>query len=200
MRRIMYLFLPRWPIDRLRLSLRKGCAAPADETPFATVTDIAGRRLLAAVNPAAAVAGLAPGLPLADALSFVPRLATAVAQPAKDGAALRQLAEWCARYSPWTAPDCTDGVLIEVTGSAHLWGGEEALATDLLCRLDLRHVTVRIAIADTIGAPALWPVLRKRPSELSSCRRGSSALRSLHCRRKRSVSIRPLYRACDGSA
>src|SRR5215469_16451940 len=151
MRRIAYLFLPRWPIDRLRRSLRNGSAGPADETPFATVADIAGRRLLAAVNSAAAVAGLAPGMPLADALSFVPRLATAVAQPAKDAAALRQLAEWCGRYSPWTAPDCTDGVLIEVTGSAHLWGGEEALAADLLCRLDHRNVTARIAIAGTIG-------------------------------------------------
>jgi hypothetical protein len=56
MRRIMYLFLPRWPIDQLRLSQRKGSAALADETLFATVLDIAERRLPAAVNPAASAA------------------------------------------------------------------------------------------------------------------------------------------------
>src|SRR5438093_4813352 len=149
MRRILYLWLPRWPIDRLRQS---GSGAPAEESPFATVADCAGRRLLAAVNPAAAAAGLAAGMPLADALSFLPGLVTALAQPAEDAAALQRLAEWCGRYSPWTAPDGTDGVRIEITGSAHLWGGENALAGDLLTRLEHQRVTGRIAIADTLGA------------------------------------------------
>jgi protein ImuB len=158
MRRVLYLWLQHWPIDRLRLSRQKNSGAPAEEAPFATVVDIAGRRLLAAVNPAAVAAGLAPGMPLADALSFFPGLATAAAEPAEDAAALRRLAEWCGRYSPWTAPDGADGVKIEITGSAHLWGGEEALAADLAARLDRRHVAGRIAIADTLGAA--WAAAR----------------------------------------
>jgi len=152
MRRVMYLWLPRWPIDRRHLSQRKNSGAPAEGIPFATVADAGGRRLLAVVNPAAASAGLAPGMPLADALSFLPGLATVAADPAEDAAALRRLAEWCSRYSPWTAPDGTDGVRIEITGSAHLWGGEAALAADLMARLDRRHIATRIAIADTLGA------------------------------------------------
>jgi protein ImuB len=157
-RRIMYLWLPRWPIDRLRLAQRKNPAAPADETPFATVIDAAGRRLLAATNPAAATAGLPAGMPLADALSFLPGLVTVLAKPAEDAAALRRLAEWCGRYSPWTAPDEADGVRIEITGSAHLWGGEKALAKDLVTRLKRRGVIGRIAIADTLGA--VWAIAR----------------------------------------
>jgi protein ImuB len=148
----MYLWLPRWPIDRRHLSQRKNSGAPAEGIPFATVADAAGRRLLAAVNPAAASAGLAPGMPLADALSFLPGLATDAADPAEDAVALRRLAEWCSRYSPWTAPDGTDGVRIEITGSAHLWGGERELAADLMARFDRRHIATRIAIADTLGA------------------------------------------------
>jgi protein ImuB len=154
----MYLWLPRWPIDRLHLSPRKNSAAPADGVPFATVADAAGRRLLAAINPAAAAAGLAAGMPLADALSFLPGLVTALAQPAEEAAALQRLAEWCGRYSPWTAPDEADGVRVEITGSAHLWGGEKALAGDLLTRLERQRVTGRIAIADTIGAA--WATAR----------------------------------------
>ncbi len=134
------------------LSRRKGSAAPAEEGAFATVVDAAGRRLLAAVNPAAAGAGLAPGMPLADALSFVPGLATVAAEPAKDAAALRRLAQWCGRYSPWTAPDGSDGIKIEITGCAHLWGGEGALMADLAARLARQNVAGRIAIADTLGA------------------------------------------------
>jgi protein ImuB len=154
----MYLWLPRWPIDRRRLSQRKNIGAPAEEAPFATVADAAGRRLLAAVNPAATAAGLAPGMPLADALSFLPGLATAPAKPVEDAAALRRLAEWCGRYSPWTAPDGADGVRIEITGSAHLWGGERALAADLAARLDRRGIASRIVIADTLGAA--WAMAR----------------------------------------
>src|SRR5437868_13268730 len=168
MRRIMYLWLPRWPIDRRHLSQRKNIGAPAEEAPFATVADhAAGRRVLAAVNPAATAAGLAPGMPLADALSFLPGLATALAQPAEDAAALRHLAEWSGRYSPWTAPDGTDGVRIEITGSAHLWGGEKALANDLITRLDRQHVTGRVAIAETIGAAWAMAALRRWPSAWS---------------------------------
>src|SRR5215813_403481 len=158
MRRVMYLWLPRWPINRRHVSRRKNSVAPAEEVPFATVADAAGRRLLAAVNPAAASAGLAAGMPLADALSFLPGLATAAAEPAEDAAALRRLAEWCSRYSPWTAPDGADGVRIEITGSSHLWGGEIALAADLAARLDRRHIAGRIAIADTLGAA--WATAR----------------------------------------
>ncbi|MFZ3236416.1 MAG: DNA polymerase Y family protein [Stellaceae bacterium] len=156
MRRILYLWLQHWAIDRRRRTAaassgRNASAAPAEEA-FATVADAAGRRLLAAVNPAAAAAGLAPGMTLADALSFVPGLATAAAEPAKDAAALRRLAEWCGRYSPWTAPDGVDGIKIEITGCAHLWGGESVLAADLSARLDRQGVAVHVAIADTLGA------------------------------------------------
>src|SRR6266576_3685157 len=160
--------LPAREVDDLRLrqliekrggSLPSLCnAVPADEPPFATVTASGGRRLLAALNPAAAKAGLAPGMPLPDALSFVPGLVTAPADPAADRAALTRLAEWCSRYSPWTAPDGADGIKIEITGSAHLWGGEAALAADLSRRLTRQGIAHRIAVASTLGAA--WALAR----------------------------------------
>ena len=160
MRRVMYLYLPNWPIDRLRRSggLPSLAAAPADAPPFATVVETGGRRLLAAVNVAAAAAGLAAGLPLADALSFLPGLLTAAATPEADAAALGRLAEWCRRYSPWTAPDGADGVKIEITGCAHLWRGEAELAADLARRLDRQTIDHRIAVAGTLGAA--WALAR----------------------------------------
>jgi protein ImuB len=164
MRRVMYVFLPSWPVDRLRRSgsLPSLASASANaskvEPPFATVTASGGRRLLAALNPAAAKAGLAPGMPLPDALSFVPGLVTAPADPAADAAALTRLAEWCNRYSPWTAPDDSDGIKIEITGSAHLWGGEAAWVADISRRLSRQHIAHRIAIASTLGIA--WALAR----------------------------------------
>ena len=148
-------------------STRLKNGASADEArvepPWATVIATGGRRLIAAVNPAAAGAGLAPGMPLADALSFLPTLATTAAEPEADAAALTRLTEWCTRYSPWTAPDLqsgggADGIKIEVTGCAHLWGGEAALAADLARRLARQHIGHRIAIAGTLGAA--WALAR----------------------------------------
>ena len=130
-----------------------------------------GRQLLAAVNPAAAAKGLAPGMPLADALSFLPGLTTRPVERTEDAAALRRLAEWCGRYSPWTAPDHqpnggNDGVKIEVAGSAHLWGGEAALVADLSQRLARQGIGHRLAIADTLGAA--WAVARYASDETAS--------------------------------
>src|SRR6266852_849992 len=171
MRRVMYLFLPSWPIDRLRRlgsvpSLNAGSSA--EEAPFATIVTAVGlqptgvtaggRCLIAAVNSAAAAAGLAPGMKLADALSFLPGLATEAAEPAADAAALNRLAEWCGRYSPWTAPDGADGVKIEITGCAHLWGGEAALVADLARRLARQEIAHHIAVAGSLGAA--WALAR----------------------------------------
>jgi len=184
MRRVLYLYLPDWPIDRLRrigaVSSLSPSASPAESGPFATIIATGGRRLLAAINQQAAAAGLAPGMPLADALSFLPGLATAAADPEADGAALTRLAEWCGRYSPWTAPDGVDGVKIEITGCAHLWrigdappdrrelarterDGEAALAADLARRLTRQRIAHRIAVVGTLGAA--WALARHAASQ-----------------------------------
>jgi len=102
-------------------------------------------------------------MPVPDALSFLPGLINVPADPAADSAALTRLAEWCGRYSPWTAPDGSDGIKIEITGSAHLWGGESALVADLSRRLtrpikSKGGIAHRIAVASTLGAA--WALAR----------------------------------------
>jgi protein ImuB len=155
MRRVMSLFLPSWPTDRL--ARRNDCVTPADGA-FVTAVTIGNRRLVAAASPAAVASGIAPGLPLADAQAYVPGLAVFEADPAGDAEALRRLAEWCGRYSPWTAPDGTDGIVLDITGCAHLRGGEAHLAEEVFARLGRFGVTCRAAVADTAGAA--WAVAR----------------------------------------
>jgi protein ImuB len=126
--------------------------------PFVTAITIGNRRLVAAASPEAVAGGITPGLPLADAHAFLPGLAVFDADPAGDAAALRRLAEWCGRYSPWTAPDGADGVLLDITGCAHLRGGEAALLDDILARIAALGFAGRAAIADTSGAA--WAAAR----------------------------------------
>ncbi|MEM7173343.1 MAG: DNA polymerase Y family protein [Pseudomonadota bacterium] len=102
------------------------------DAPLALVSHEHGRPLLAAIDDRAASSGLSPHLPLADARALCPGLKTAPHDPAGDAAALIGLAEWCDRYSPWTAPCSTEegtgqgpggagGLLLDITGCAHLF-------------------------------------------------------------------------------
>jgi protein ImuB len=149
MRRVISLWLLNFPTDRLR---RSRSDAPPAETPFVTAAHDGHRRVIAAADAAARALGLRPGLPLAQAQARIPGLAVTEADPVADAAALAQLAAWCLRYAPLTAPDPLDGVWVDVTGAAHLAGGEMDLLADLVERLRHAGVAARAAIADTPGA------------------------------------------------
>lgn len=110
------------------------------------------------MDEAAARLGLHPGQKAADAMAVVPELTMADADPEGDRAALEALAEWCVRFSPAVATDPPDGLLLDITGVAHLWGGEAAMAQDLLARLAANCVFARAAVADTAGAA--WALAR----------------------------------------
>jgi protein ImuB len=148
MRRVISLFLPLWPSDRLR---RVSNDAPARGRPLVTALMQGQRRVLASVDDAAAHAGLACGMTVTHAQSLVPDLCVVNGTPEEDEAALLRLALWCIRYSPLVTPDPPDGIFIDVAGSAHLFHGEAALLRDLRQRLTAQGVTSRAAIADTPG-------------------------------------------------
>jgi protein ImuB len=108
--------------------------------------------IVSAFNEAAFAAGVSSGMALADARAVVPKLATLPADPAGDAVLLARLAAWCGRYTPWTAPEGEDGVWLDVTGCAHLFGGEAAMLQDLVSRLATFGMTARAALAETPGA------------------------------------------------
>jgi protein ImuB len=155
MRRVISLWLPHWPTDRIR---RGRPASRAPDRPLAAIAAEGGRAVIAAVNGAAAACGIAPGLSLADARARLPDLATIRSDPAGDAAALGQLALWCRRYTPIVALDGADGLWLDITGCAHLFGGEDVLLDDLKHRLAGFGVAARLGLADTPGAA--WAVAR----------------------------------------
>ena len=89
---------------------------------------------------------------LADARALCPDLAAVPADPAGDLAALEKLALWAQRWGPWSALDPPDGLLVDVTGAAHLFGGEERLLGDVAAAFAARGLTARAALAPTAGA------------------------------------------------
>lgn len=111
-----------------------------------------GAQRLYALNAAAEASGLHAGLSLADARARFPALAVAAADPQADARLLASLADACERYTPLLALDGPEGLLLDVTGCAHLFGGEEGMVRDLLDRLRRHGFHARAALAGTAGA------------------------------------------------
>jgi protein ImuB len=161
--RVISVFLPRWPTDRLaRAQGRKtsdNSASPpktppdaAPDAPIVMVGRVGRRRAIAHLNLAAARAGLRLGQAVAHATALVPGLVLHDLDPQGDQAALHRLALWAQRlYSPAVAADAPDGLVIDATGCGHLFGGEEKMLIDLRGRLAKAGLSSQIAVADSWG-------------------------------------------------
>ena len=104
---------------------------------------------VAAVNRAALALGFAPGLSLADARARLPDLGVADLDPRADAAWLERIADGCDRYTPMVAIDGADGLILDISGCAHLFGGEGGLRKDLVGRLEKLGMNVKSAFGDT---------------------------------------------------
>lgn len=128
-----------------------GCAGP-DEPPLVVVGKDRGALRLSAVGRRAARLGLGPGLTLADARARIPDLDVAEDDPQADARLLLRLAAACDRYAPSVALDPPHGLLLDVTGCGHLFGGEAALCARLDGDLKRAGIGVRRAVAGTPDA------------------------------------------------
>lgn len=127
--------------------------AAGDPPPLVTATRTGNRNQIAAADPAARALGLVPGMAIAQARAQTPGLDIRPADPAGDLAELERLAILLARrWCPVVMRDGDDGLLLDLTGTAHLFGGEGAMARRLIRRLARIGFTARIAVADTAGA------------------------------------------------
>lgn len=118
--------------------------------------------MLHALNPAARAAGLRREQGQADALAMIPYLLRQPADPAADERALKALAHWAERWSPSVSVDPSgdglEGLFLDVTGAAHLFGGEAALLRQIRDRLAEAGIPARVAMAPTPGAA--WALAR----------------------------------------
>ncbi|SEQ26933.1 impB/mucB/samB family protein [Thalassovita taeanensis] len=141
----MSLWFPRLPSDRV---LR---ARPTD-APFALTLHQKNTDRIYCLNQQAEQQGLHRGMGYSDARAFCPDLQSRPADTRADLRFLHMLARWAKRYCPWVGLDDADGLLLNITGAAHLFGGEAAMLDDMRHRLARAGVTVRIGLADTRGA------------------------------------------------
>jgi len=126
--------------------------------PFVVAMAERGRLLIKAAGPVAWQKEIRPGMVVADARAILPDLKVFRDRPGVEEKLLGALAEWCFRFTPTIAIDLPDGLILDISGCPHLWGGEQEYRNDIIDRLHVMGYTVRVAIADTIGAA--WAVAR----------------------------------------
>ncbi len=139
-----------------------GRPPPPEDLPFALIDKGPRGLTLRALNGAARAAGLRPGQSRADAFAIAPGLVAAMAEPERERQALTRLAQWCERWSPAVSldlsPEGREGLFLDMTGAAHLFGGETVLLAQMQTRLARAGIACRLAVADTAGAA--WALAR----------------------------------------
>jgi len=126
--------------------------------PLVLVTASHGRMVIRSASPEAEAKGIHPGMVLADARAIEPSLIYHDYPPALEEGLLKRIGEWSIRFTPFASVDLPDGLVLDATGCAHLWGGEEAYLTDISKRLRTKGFSVRTAMASTVGAA--WALAR----------------------------------------
>jgi protein ImuB len=150
--RLLCLWLRRLSTDRVvrrRLATSREAALTA---PLAISGKRGNAELLVAIDDAAERRGLHIGIALAQARAMHPTLDVVPEDADADATLLESIADWCLRYTPLVACDTPDGLLLDITGCTHLYGGENELVVDLAGRLERAGFAFSLAIAGTIGA------------------------------------------------
>lgn len=96
--------------------------------------------------------GLGRDMSYSDARAFCPELHSRPADPRGDERFLKLLRRWATRYCPWVGLEGPDGLVLDITGAAHLMGGEAMLLSDIRQRLSRAGLSARLGLADTRGA------------------------------------------------
>lgn len=179
-RRILSLWFPRLGAERL---LRQRRALP--ETAFAVVAEVDNAEVLVSLNALAEGEGLRPGQPLRDARAMCPGLVTAFRNPLAEAQFLTALRRWAGRFSPWVAEEPPEGLMIDLTGASHLYGGEQGVLAAVADDCADLGLTVQAGIADTPGAA--WALARHAGRAGAAARSGDAIDQEARATRSRAA-------------
>ena len=166
-RRILSLWFPRLGADRL---MRQD--PQLLEMPLAVVQEISNAQIVSSVNADAAARGIRTGQPVRDAHAMCEGLVTRTRNTEAEAAFLMVLQRWAGKFSPWVATEADDGLVVDLTGCAHLFGGETPLLGVVRQDCSDLGLAVRMGLADTRGAA--WALARFAGQTAESHRSGDA--------------------------
>ena len=142
------------------------------DQPLAIVEEAQNMQVVSSLNGMAQAAGVFVGQPARDAHAVCPHLLTRQRSADAETRFLAALQRWAGKFSPWVSPEDADGLVVDLTGCAHLFGGEEQLIGVVETDCEDLGLTVSIGLADTRGAA--WALARFAGQAASSDRSGDA--------------------------
>ena len=163
-------------------------ARVTEEQPFAVVQDTGKTQVISSLSVSAEGWGLSHGQPLRDALAMYPDLITRLQNRQLEARFLASLRRWASKFSPWVAEEIPNALVIDLTGCAHLFGGELGVIQQV--ELDCLNLglSVHIGMADTKGAA--WALARYAGQPLGLSRTGDAIDQEAPATRSRAVKRR----------
>lgn len=158
--------------------------------PFAVTDTVGNMQILVSLAPGAEAAGLRAGQPLREARAICPDLLTHPRDAKAEAAMLAALCRWAGRFSPWIAEEPPDGLLVDLTGCAHLFGGEAALMAQIDVECAGFGLSVCAGLADTVGGA--WALARFAERDAATARSGDAIDQEARATRSRAAR-RPLW-------
>ncbi len=182
-RRLLSLWFPRLAAERV-LRLEPALMA----LPFAIAETEGNAQSLASLSLMADRAGLRRGMALTDARALCPDLLTRPADVLREAAFLTSLRRWAGKFSPWVTQEGAESLILDISGCAHLFGGEQGLAASITADCARLGLTQRMGIADTAGAA--WAMARFAGSPAEAARSGDAIDQEARATRSRAVKRR----------
>lgn len=147
----MKRFLSIW-FPQLETELRERRDPTLRDFPFVLTQKHQNRLIVKSSNAAACRAGIFPGITLADARALVSGIKFEEENPKLREKMLKRMAAYCIRFTPSVSLDDPDGLVLDASGCAHLWGGEQSYIQFIRMKFLEKGFTSRPALASTIGA------------------------------------------------
>ena len=124
--------------------------------PFVYARSVRNRKIVTALNEAAAALGIQKQMVVADARVLAPTLKVIDDPEGQETMLLTRIGLWCIRYTPDVSLAPPDGLILDISGCTHLWKGEQPYLEDIVGKIRSRGFYVIGAIADTPGAAWAW--------------------------------------------
>lgn len=190
MGKVLCVYLPMWPIDRLRRRLRrqsrptiasratsgrrpKHLPPPSLSPAILLVRTMTGRQIVTHGCELCLTAGVTPGVTAAQARALLPVRCEVIQQehePEHDCAALHRLAQWAIRFTPVVAVDEPDGLMLDITGCESIYHGEDRLRERIWKAINAIGLRCQVATGPTPGSA--WALAHYGGQPIADVQRG----------------------------
>ena len=179
-RRIIAIWFPYMGAERILRKTQHNL-----REPIVVVANKSQSEIITSLCSVAQSKGIFAGQSLRDASAICPNLFIKIQNSHAENQFLKGICRWSSKFSPWVAIEGDTGLIMDITGCSHLFGGENKMIKHILLAYDEIGLTSKIGCADTVGAA--WALSRYSEKVVKNYRNGDTIEQEARATRSRSA-------------